>query len=74
LPLSLQNPQRRLSASDAPWRPLPLDEVRSAHIQRVLDLCHGNRVRASQVLGFGRTSLYRFLKRSARKDVAKGAA
>jgi ActR/RegA family two-component response regulator len=38
--------------------------VRSVHIQRVLEMCNGNRVRTAQVLGIGRTSLYRFLKRS----------
>jgi ActR/RegA family two-component response regulator len=54
---------------------LPLDEVRSDHIQRVLDMCHGNRVRTAQVLGIGRTSLYRFLKRSTKHAAAaKGAA
>jgi len=46
------------------WSPLPLDEVRSVHIQRVLEMCNGNRVRTAQVLGIGRTSLYRFLKRT----------
>ena len=44
------------------WLPLPLDEVGSIHIQRVLEMCRGNRVRAAQTLGIGRTSLYRFLK------------
>jgi DNA-binding NtrC family response regulator len=33
------------------------------HIQRVLAMCMGNRLRAAQVLGIGRTSLYRYLKR-----------
>src|SRR5271167_4854437 len=45
------------------WRPLSLDEVRKVHIQRVLELCQGNRLRAAQILGIGRTSLYRYLKR-----------
>jgi ActR/RegA family two-component response regulator len=49
--------------SEENWRPLPLDEMRRIHIKRVLDMCGGNRVRASQILGIGRTSLYRFLKR-----------
>jgi two-component system, NtrC family, response regulator HydG len=51
------------ATSDENWRPLPLDEVRRIHIKRVLEMCDGNRVRASQILGIGRTSLYRFLKR-----------
>jgi two-component system, NtrC family, response regulator HydG len=74
LPLSLQKPLRRISTNGDGWQPLPLDEVRTMHIQRVLDLCNGNRVCASQVLGIGRTNLYRILKRSAKKIVAKGAA
>jgi DNA-binding protein Fis len=45
------------------WRPLSLDEVRKLHIQRVLEVCQGNRLRAAQILGIGRTSLYRYLKR-----------
>jgi len=47
------------------WRPLSLDEVRKQHIQRVLAMCKGNRSRAAQVLGIGRTSLYRHLKEDA---------
>jgi transcriptional regulator with PAS, ATPase and Fis domain len=39
-----------------------MDEVRKQHIQRVLAMCKGNRLRAAQVLGIGRTSLYRYLK------------
>lgn len=73
LPEHLQKPQQR-AVTDENWRPLPLDEVRRAHIQRVLEMCNGNRVRASQVLGIGRTSLYRFLKRMAKQKAVKGAA
>jgi len=73
-PEHLQRPGRRDSASEESWRPLPLDEVRRVHIQRVLDMCKGNRVRTAQVLGIGRTSLYRFLKRSANGKSAMSAA
>jgi DNA-binding protein Fis len=38
-----------------------LEEVRKMHIQRVLEMCQGNRLRAAQILGIGRTS--RYLKR-----------
>jgi len=72
-PEHLQKPRRRAAAAGSGWSPLPLDEVRSDHIQRVLDMCHGNRVRTAQILGIGRTSLYRFLKRTP-KQAAKGAA
>jgi transcriptional regulator of acetoin/glycerol metabolism len=37
--------------------------VRKVHIQKVLQMCNGNRLRAAQILGIGRTSLYRYLKR-----------
>jgi len=77
LPEHLRRPRhRRFAGADEAWRPLPLDEVRRIHIQRVLDVCNGNRVRAAQVLGIGRTSLYRFLKRTAKAAAAaaKGAA
>jgi DNA-binding NtrC family response regulator len=74
-PEHLQKPRHRAGSPDATWSPLPLEEIRSEHIQRVLDMCHGNRVRTAQVLGIGRTSLYRFLKRSSKPTAsAKGAA
>ena len=53
------------------WRPLSLEEVRKMHIQRVLEMCQGNRLRAAQILGIGRTSLYRYLKRDG-YDTNKG--
>src|SRR5947209_18478314 len=59
------------------WRPLSLEEVRKMHIQRVLEMCQGNRLRAAQFLGIGRTSLYRYLKRDGleiRKEKTGGAA
>jgi DNA-binding NtrC family response regulator len=62
LPEHLQHRGRRDTEGDD-WRPLSLEEVRKIHIQRVLDMCQGNRLRAAQVLGIGRTSLYRYLKR-----------
>lgn len=71
LPESLQRSGRRAaSLTGEAWRPLPLDEVRRIHIQRVLEMCKGNRVRASQMLGIGRTSLYRFLKRATKQAAA----
>jgi DNA-binding NtrC family response regulator len=59
------------------WRPLSLDEVGKQHIQRVLEMCQGNRLRAAQILGIGRTSLYRYLRRDGydtTKQKAGGAA
>jgi len=45
--------------------------VRKLHIQRVLELCQGNRLRAAQILGIGRTSLYRYLKRDGHEMRAR---
>ncbi len=62
LPEHLQHRSARSLEGDD-WKPLALDEVRKLHIQRVLEMCQGNRLRAAQILGIGRTSLYRYLKR-----------
>jgi transcriptional regulator of acetoin/glycerol metabolism len=67
LPEHLQKPRGRGGPSGENWRPLPLEEVRRLHIERVLEMCNGNRVRASQILDIGRTSLYRFLKRTGKQ-------
>src|SRR2546426_133296 len=62
LPEQLQRRGTGMSGHED-WRPLSLDEVCAQHIQRVLEMCQGNRLRAAQILGIGRTSLYRYLKR-----------
>ncbi len=74
LPEHLQHraPRTPLGAVGDDWRPLSLDEVRDLHIQRVLEMCQGNRLRAAQILGIGRTSLYRYLKE--KELPVKGAA
>jgi transcriptional regulator with PAS, ATPase and Fis domain len=72
LPEHLQKPDRAVAPATS-WRPLPLEEVRREHIERVLELCSGNRVRAAQMLRIGRTSLYRYLKREGRVRPATGA-
>jgi len=76
LPEHLQRPSPRSLEGDE-WKPLSLEEVRKLHIRRVLELCHGNRLRAAQILGIGRTSLYRYLKRDGYdtpKEKSGGAA
>ena len=77
LPEQLQHRGRRDSEGED-WRPLSLEEVRKVHIKRVLDMCQGNRLRAAQILGIGRTSLYRYLKRDGneggRQEKSGGAA
>lgn len=75
LPEHLQHPGPHSMGDDA-WKPLSLDDVRKMHIQRVLEMCQGNRLRAAQILGIGRTGLYRYLKRDscdAAKEKSGGA-
>src|SRR5437660_6981028 len=66
LPEQLQHRQKG-SREGEDWKPLSLEEVRKVHIQRVLEMCQGNRLRAAQFLGIERTSLYRYLKRDGLK-------
>jgi DNA-binding NtrC family response regulator len=66
--------QGAAASPDQDWRPLPLSEMRRIHIQRVLETCNGNRVRAARVLGIGRTSLYRFLKSSGKQATSARAS
>jgi transcriptional regulator with PAS, ATPase and Fis domain len=76
LPEHLQHGNARSLEGDE-WKPLSLEEVRKLHIRRVLDLCQGNRLKAAQFLGIGRTSLYRYLKRDGtdtRKEKSGGAS
>jgi DNA-binding NtrC family response regulator len=70
-----ENLQHRGShaAGGSDWHALSLEEVRKVHIQKVLSMCMGNRLRAAQVLGIGRTSLYRYLKRDQAADPAEPA-
>jgi DNA-binding NtrC family response regulator len=63
LPEYLGRRRKRSALPDESGNPLSLREMRRVHVQRVLEICQGNRVRAAQMLGIGRTSLYRFLKR-----------
>jgi len=71
LPEDIQSPERTEAPAKS-WLPIPLEAVRRDHIERVLNLCSGNRVRAAQMLGIGRTSLYRYLKREGRVRPATG--
>lgn len=52
------------------WQPVSLAEVERIHVQRVLEMCRGNQVRAAEILGIGRTSLYRHLKKTAADRLA----
>ena len=46
LPENVQKSAER-GPADGGWQPMRLREVRRNHIERVLDVCHGNRVRAA---------------------------
>jgi DNA-binding NtrC family response regulator len=63
LPEHLQHRCKPSAEGEDGW-PLPLEEMCMLHVQRVLGMCHGDRRRASQILGIGRTTLYRYLKRN----------
>ena len=66
LPEHLQRRSTRWrSAEGEDWSPLSLEDMRKRHIQRVLEMCQGNRLRAARALGIGRTSLYRHLRRDS---------
>ncbi len=71
LPEALRLPSAARQEPGDGWRPLPLAQVRQQHIERVLEMCQGNRLRAAQVLGIGRTSLYRFLKRNGQNGARR---
>jgi transcriptional regulator with PAS, ATPase and Fis domain len=55
------------SAPDAPSSDT-LSEVEQDHIQRVLEATHGNKTRASEILGIERKTLYRKLGRMRRES------
>jgi DNA-binding NtrC family response regulator len=68
LPKHIQPGARRAVATADAWQPLALEEIQRIHVQRVLEECAGNQVRAAEILGIGRTSLYRHLKRTAARN------
>ena len=50
-------------AVDASKHVVPLEQLERQHIQRVIDNCHGNISRASELLGISRQTLYARIKK-----------
>jgi DNA-binding NtrC family response regulator len=50
-------------AIDASETVVPLGDLETQHIQRVVDKCHGNITRASELLGISRQTLYSKIKK-----------
>jgi DNA-binding NtrC family response regulator len=61
LPEDLQRPSSPSSQGED-WKPTLLDDVCRQHIRRVWESCQCSPKRASQILGIGRSTLYRYLK------------
>lgn len=58
-----------LPPAEAPGRVQNLEEVERAHIQRVLEICGGNKLRAARLLGIPRASLYRKIERFGLEEI-----
>jgi two-component system response regulator AtoC len=65
LPTSSSSPHRQDMESAMRTESLVLDEVINRHVQYVLDLNRGNKLRAARQLGISRSTLYRILGNEA---------
>lgn len=60
--LATQRPTRK--SENAPVRLVTVDTVVQEHIGAVLRACHGNKLKAAEILGISRSTLYRMLDAS----------
>ncbi|MFU8807311.1 MAG: helix-turn-helix domain-containing protein, partial [Bradymonadaceae bacterium] len=59
LPMTVRS---ALNGADTAGAPRSLQDVEREHVQKVLELCEGNREEAADILGIGVATLYRRLK------------
>jgi DNA-binding NtrC family response regulator len=62
-PESIRHHPSALTGLSAPDELLPLEEMERRYVAQVLDKVHGNQTRAAAILGIGRSTLWRILKK-----------
>ena len=63
----------RQDASDSDSSMLSLEEMERSHVRRVLETVGGNKLRAAEILGISRSTLYNLLGEVADGKVAKSS-
>jgi two-component system, NtrC family, response regulator HydG len=68
--IGLRSASRPVAKQEDHEVPLTMDEVQRQHVGHVLDLAHGNKALAAQMLGVDRRTIYRWLDRQTKLAVA----